>query len=81
LTHKDLCSTQHRDPPSIQRSVTFKKQFQGVSFENMSGDIIDEPVDVIGILERHRLFLVNAANNTLNHTNGLANSILVKGGQ
>jgi O-acetyl-ADP-ribose deacetylase (regulator of RNase III) len=51
-------------------SISFKLTYNNVTFENISGDIADQGVDAI----------VNAANNQLAHNNGLANTLIVRGG-
>jgi O-acetyl-ADP-ribose deacetylase (regulator of RNase III) len=66
-----LCGKPAPEETVVTRaSVSFKLTFNNVTFENISGDIADQVVDAI----------VNAANNQLAHNNGLANTLIVRGG-
>jgi putative ATPase len=67
----NLCSQPRNEEIMTRPSVAFKQAYKNVAFENINGDICDQSVDAI----------VNTANNQLSHNNGLANSLIVKGGQ
>jgi O-acetyl-ADP-ribose deacetylase (regulator of RNase III) len=67
-----LCGKPAPEETIITRaSVSLKLAYNNVTFENVNGDISDQIVDAI----------VNAANNQLAHNNGLANTLVVRGGQ
>jgi O-acetyl-ADP-ribose deacetylase (regulator of RNase III) len=67
-----LCGKPAPEETIIARaSVSLKLAYNNVTFENVNGDISDQVVDAI----------VNAANNQLAHNNGLANTLVVRGGQ
>jgi O-acetyl-ADP-ribose deacetylase (regulator of RNase III) len=67
-----LCGKPAPEETVVTRSsVSLKLNYGNVTFENINGDISDQVADAI----------INAANNQLAHNNGLANTLVVRGGQ
>jgi len=64
----NLCST---PKTNYKASVALAQEYKGVTFEAVSGDIIEAEADAI----------VNGTNPQLSHSNGLGNNLLSKGGQ